>query len=49
MSRAPKILPDYSYEENPAGSPIRIYHRVHERFIIEDLAAKLRMLTKTED
>lgn len=48
MGRAPKFLPDYSYEENPTGAPIRICHRVHERFIIEDLAAKLRMFTKTE-
>lgn len=42
--KAPLINLDYSYTPNPKGKPIRVYDRVHERFIIEDLIAKLELI-----
>ncbi len=41
LKKAPRINADYTYSDNRDGKDIRVYHRVHERFIIEDLAAKL--------
>lgn len=40
---APQVNGDYSYTPDPKGKLIRIYDRVHERFIIEDLVAKLEL------
>ena len=43
MEHAPRINDDYSYTPNPDGKLIRVYERVHERFIMEDLIAKLEL------
>lgn len=47
MARAPHIESDYSYTPDPQGKPIRVYDRVHERFILEDFIAKLQLVTRT--
>ncbi len=46
MENAPIINADYSYAPNPEGKQIRVYDRVHERFIIEDMIAKLELCCK---
>lgn len=46
MEHAPIINDDYSYTPNPDGKMIRVYERVHERFIMEDLIAKLELCYK---
>ena len=43
MEHAPLINDDYTYTPDPKGKLIRVYERVHERFIIEDLIAKLNL------
>jgi len=43
MEHAPHINDDCSYTPNPDGKLIRVYERVHERFIMEDLIAKLEL------
>lgn len=43
MEHAPIVNADYSYTHNLSGKLIRVYERVHERFIIEDLIAKLEL------
>lgn len=43
MERAPHFEPDQSYTPDPDGKMIRVYERVHERLIIEDLLAKLEL------
>lgn len=43
MEKAPIVNADYSYTPDPDGKPIRVYERVHERFILEDLIAKLEL------
>lgn len=47
MEHAPIFNEDYSYTPNPDGKLIRVYERVHERFIVEDLIAKLELCYKT--
>lgn len=46
ICNAPHIRQDYSYEPDPAGKPIRVYHRVHQRFIMEDFITKLTLITR---
>jgi purine nucleosidase len=43
----PKILDTGLYEENPEGRPLRVFTRVDNRLLLEDLYAKLEMLAKT--
>jgi inosine-uridine nucleoside N-ribohydrolase len=43
----PTILGSGLYEENPLGRPIRVFTRVDNRLLLEDLYAKLEMLAKT--
>ncbi|MGN0814792.1 MAG: nucleoside hydrolase [Candidatus Coproplasma sp.] len=44
LINAPQFGEDYSYIPNKNGKLIRVYDDVHERFIIEDLAAKLKIV-----
>lgn len=44
LAKAPKFGEDFRYIPDENGKLIRIYDDVHERFIIEDLAAKLKVL-----
>lgn len=41
--RAPRILDDLSYQEDPEGKIIRVYDSVDVRFLLEDFFAKLRL------
>lgn len=43
MERAPIINSDCSYTANNDGKWIRVYKRIHERFLLEDLFAKLEL------
>lgn len=40
---APEILPDMAYIFTNKHRPIRVYHSIDSRFILEDLYAKLRL------
>lgn len=43
MQRAPRILPDRRYAEDPDGRPIRVYDWLSARLTLEDLFAKLNL------
>ncbi len=44
MAKAPRFTEDCRYIPDENGKLIRIYDDIHERFIIEDMAAKLKVL-----
>lgn len=41
--KAPKIMDDMTYEENPEGKEIRVYEKLDRDFIMDDFYAKLEV------